>query len=155
FKDGDNDKAIGYMGEAVLRLLGASASALGALKIKCLPAGTLVATENGLTRIEQIKCGNKVWALDFRHHRWELKPVLETSENRYEGAIVTLHVGAEEITATSGHPVWVMRGARLAERPQLSEGPHELGSQIDGRWVAARDVEVGDELLLRNGETMV
>lgn len=69
--------------------------------------------------------------------------------------MVTLTIGAEEITSTDCHPFWVVRGEALDCRPEPEHAPaKEFGSRQEGRWVVARDLRVGDELLLHTGETM-
>jgi hypothetical protein len=52
---------------------------------------------------------------------------------------------------TGAHPIWVKAGSDLANRPRCEhvyENEHDMLSH--GRWVNARDLQVGDELLSRS-----
>ncbi|MEZ6056954.1 MAG: deaminase domain-containing protein [Planctomycetaceae bacterium] len=70
--------------------------------------------------------------------------------------MVSLHAGGELITATGRHPVWVVRGEALSQRPITEElGDDNLPSRTKGRWVEARYLEVGDLLLTPHGELRV
>jgi Protein of unknown function (DUF1557). len=81
--------------------------------------------------------------------------VVSTSERTYDGIIVTITVGGEDIESTAGHPFWVVRGRDLESRPETPETPvYEVDTAQPGRWVGSGDLQVGDELLLHTGETM-
>ena len=119
----------------------------------CFPAGTLVSTAAGHKPIERIECGDRVWAFDFVRSEWRLCDVLETYQIQHCGDIVDVQLGEEVIQSTDGHPFWVVRGEGLAERPEMTHCPtYEYQSEVPGRWVYAKDLRVGDELLLHNGE---
>jgi hypothetical protein len=116
----------------------------------CFSAGTPVKTDKGDVPIEQIEAGDTVWSADPHSGRWEKKKVLEPLVRDYRGTLYAITVLGERIEATGEHPFWVLYGADLAARPP----PHELSerdmapSQSGGRWVAAKDLRVGDVLLL-------
>jgi hypothetical protein len=58
----------------------------------------------------------------------------------------------ETIEATGNHPIWVESGEELDQRPVPECCPAEVpGAAIRGRWVAARDLRVGDILITRDG----
>ncbi|MFO0881259.1 MAG: Hint domain-containing protein [Gemmataceae bacterium] len=119
----------------------------------CFPAGTLVSTEAGLKRIEALTPADKVWAFDHRRVEWDLRKVLQTFIHAHDGPMVTVETGDETIEATGGHPFWVVRGESLENRPLPKLiAAREQGGRQEGRWVLAKDVQKGDELLLRSGK---
>jgi RHS repeat-associated protein len=147
---GDFDKALAYFGEATLRLLGMSKQLYQSLKAGCFPAGTPVATEDGLRAIETIRPEERVWGLDLATGRWQLCRVLVAHRREYEGPFVAIALGQDTIESTSNHPYWVVRGEGLAERPWPGDVPLTgVIPSILGRWVEARDLRVGDVLLLK------
>jgi len=118
----------------------------------CFPAGTLVATINGLQNIESIVTGQKVWAFDVVKSEWRSCRVLETYESSYDDPLSHITVAGESIQATYLHPFWVVRGENLAARPCREHLPLvPSGATTPGRWVDAADLQVGDEMLLRDG----
>jgi RHS repeat-associated protein len=121
----------------------------------CFPAGTPVSTSDGLKPIENIGAGDMVWAFDLTSGDWKLRPVLETYAFRHDGDLVTLTVDGENIAATDMHPFWVLKGEKLDSRPRpdhIAEAPD--GTKVPGRWVDARDLRVGDMLLLKDGRQL-
>ncbi len=154
------------LGDLIKKLLGSSANLAGKvyewLKKKfrvckgCFPAGTLVAAESGLKPIEMIERGERVWGRHQATGRWALEVVEETQQREYRGDWATLRVGGETIAATGGHPFWVIEGEGLANRAVLEEldGDPQTGG-LDGRWVSARDLRVGDLLARREGASEV
>ena len=123
----------------------------------CFPAGTLVHTENGLAPIETIDEGTKVWAYDTETGEWRLCEVLRRMERRYDGEMVTIAVGDEQIMSTAEHPYWI-----LDEEPPIGDS-FGLGSATNsstvcaqGTWVEARNVREADLVLSRlDGELSV
>ncbi len=83
----------------------------------CFAAGTLVATPHGNVPIETIKRGDLVWAYDLVVGEWRQCLVLDTFETFYSGPMARITVGGETIESTQLHPIWVVRGERLAQRP--------------------------------------
>ncbi len=121
-------------------------------RVYCFPAGTPVATTRGLKAIERIEAGEKVWAYDLVASKWRPCQVLETFRREYQGRSVFVTVEGETIEATFRHPFWVVRGEALAQRLRLSHlAPIPEETTTPGRWVDAGDLQVGDELLLRDG----
>jgi len=119
----------------------------------CFPAGTLVATADGRKPIERIESSDRVWAFDFGRSEWRLCDVLETYQIQHNGDVVEVQLGEEVIQSTDGHPFWVVHGEGLAQRPEMTHCPtYEYQSEVPGRWVYAKDLRVGDVLLLHNGE---
>jgi hypothetical protein len=81
--------------------------------------------------------------------------VVEVYQLLHQGTMATVRVRGETIRATGGHPFWVVRGERLADRPApVRIKPYEVGGRQQGRWVLARDLRAGDEVLLRHGEVV-
>jgi RHS repeat-associated protein len=130
-------------------------STRGARPVSCFPAGTPVHTAVGLKAIEQIAPGDRVWAYDHWQLRWAEREVVEVYQYQHRGTMATLQVNGETIRATGGHPFWVVRGEELGNRPSpVRISAHQAGSRQAGRWVLARDLQPGDELLLRAGEVV-
>ena len=71
--------------------------------------------------------------------------------------MATVTVAGETVRATGGHAYWVVRGEALAKRPKpMKFSAYEEGSNVEGRWVLAKHLRVGDVVLLRHlGERMV
>ncbi|UFH33311.1 Hint domain-containing protein [Chryseobacterium sp. C-71] len=77
----------------------------GIIKI-CFTEGTLVATENGNKKIEDIKEGDLVWSYNEETGKKELKKVVELSRNT-SSSLVKISVNSTEITCTPEHPFFV------------------------------------------------
>ena len=113
-----------------------------------------MATELGLSPIDQIQEGENVLSYDFALDQWFARPVLSTMRRQYQGDIVTIALASDQIRCTGDHPFWVTHGIGLSERPEPAHvHSGELGSKWPGRWVDARDLRVGDVLPLRIGQT--
>jgi Pretoxin HINT domain len=120
--------------------------------LSCFPAGTLVATADGLRPIESIVSGQRVWAYDLIASRWELRHVLRTYSRPCKGRATSVTVAGETIESTARHPYFVVRGEELEGRPRLEHlAQVPDGATTPGRWVDAMDLRAGDELLLRDG----
>jgi hypothetical protein len=126
--------------------------------VGCFLAGTLVSRYNPQNQdekefipIEQIKEYDKVWSCDSLSGRWQPKTVLEVLTHLYTGDIITIETDDGIIETTGGHPIWVKSGNDLEHRPRcehIYEDEHEM--QPHGRWVNARDLQAGDELISRS-----
>lgn len=77
----------------------------GLIKI-CFTEGTLVATENGNKKIEDVKEGDFVWSYNEETGKKELKKVVELSHNT-SSSLVKISVNGTEITCTPEHPFYV------------------------------------------------
>jgi hypothetical protein len=150
------------LGTLATRLTGAAAGAVASpvrsvssaitRYLSCFPAGTSVATVEGLRNIESVQAGEDVWAFDLVEREWRACKVLQTFERFYDGDMSKVTVAGEMIDATYFHPFWVVRGEDLIERPVRQHLPLvPANAAMPGRWVDAADLRVGDELLLRNG----
>ncbi len=111
----------------------------------CFPAGTLVVTENGSERIEEVEAGEEIACLDTQSGEWDICRVARRLTHEYQGSIVELTIDEETIEATGNHPIWVVAGEGLEERPvPVDAGADAYDGEWYGRWVQAADVQVGD-----------
>ena len=94
---------------------------LMSLHQNCFTGETLVASENGQIRIDEIKVGDKVWAYDIFTGETELKEVLTVYVHEVD-EILHLYTSCGDIDTTTNHPFYV----------------------IDRGWVAAGDLVEGD-----------
>ena len=98
----------------------------------CFTGETLVAAENGLKRIDEIKVGDKVWAYNVETGETELKTVTKVYVHAVD-EILHLSTTEGNIDTTTNHPFYV-----------LGKG-----------WVAAGDLVSGDEVYNLDGTTAV
>jgi hypothetical protein len=119
------------------------------------PAGTLVATLNGLQAIETIKVEDEVWGYDLVASAWRPCKVRQTFRRDYYENSVFVTVAGETIESTRLHPYWVVRGEELDKRPRRNHlAKVAEGATTVGRWVDAGDLRMGDQLLLRDGRIL-
>jgi hypothetical protein len=103
-----------------------------------------------LIPIENIRFGDKVWSFNRAAQHWEPRLVLETFKRNYNGDIVVVQLEKETINATGGHPFWVIEGIDLEHRPLCDCLPStEQNITPQGRWVYARDLQIGDVIQSR------
>ena len=114
----------------------------------CFLAGTLVATEHGHKPIETVREEDRVWAFDLVTGEWRLCRVAETYVTDYIGEKIRIRVAGEWIESTRHHPVWVVEGKNLEERPRPEHvrQAETADATVPGRWVDAGDVQPGDVL---------
>ena len=93
----------------------------------CFPAGTQVATKDGLKNIEDIRMGDEVWAYDEHTGEIGLKPVTNSFE-RQANILVKIEIAGETITATPEHPFYA-----------------------NGHWKEAGLLQTGDNIMLFSG----
>jgi Pretoxin HINT domain/Domain of unknown function (DUF4280)/HNH/ENDO VII superfamily nuclease with conserved GHE residues len=87
----------------------------------CFPAGTPVATKNGLKNIEDIRAGEEVWAYDEKTGEIGLKRVLSTNEQEVH-TLVELTIEGEVIRTTPDHPFYVNNEWREAGLLETGDG---------------------------------
>ena len=77
----------------------------------CFVAGTLVSTEHGLQKIEDIKVGDLVWSRDEETGEIALKPVIDFIDKHdriiWEVRLSGLNGASELFETTDEHPWWV------------------------------------------------
>jgi hypothetical protein len=128
--------------------IAAAATAAGS----CFPAGTVVLTENGPRAIEKVDAGTRVLTCDTAQGAWSYAPVRKRQKAAYDGDVIDIRAGEVSIRATGNHPFLVHAGFRLTDRPQPGDLPGgDPVATACGRWVEARDLEVGDVLVDRQG----
>ncbi|MEV6039668.1 polymorphic toxin-type HINT domain-containing protein [Nonomuraea sp. NPDC052116] len=82
---------------------------------QCFPAGTLVDTEDGPRRIEDIRVGDRVWSADPTTGRRTLRKVARLF-HRSVDSLVRITTAGGTLSATDGHRFWVQgRGWTPAE----------------------------------------
>ena len=69
-------------------------------------AGTLVLTDSGYKKIEEIRKGDIVWAYNDTTQEYALKRVVDVFEY-VRDTIYTIQIGIESIYATSDHPFFI------------------------------------------------
>jgi hypothetical protein len=122
-----NLRRSGLAGDALANLTKAGRAA----KAACFPAGTPIATADGIKKIEDIKVGDRVWAADPVTGKQTLRRVTQLFQHTADG-LVRIAAGGRDVRATSGHPF-----------------------QVKGKgWVAAGDLKPGDRLEKRDGTTV-
>ncbi|MBQ1782334.1 MAG: hypothetical protein II007_01630 [Gammaproteobacteria bacterium] len=93
---------------------------------------TMVATEQGLVAIQNIRIGDKVWAYNEETGERSLQPVVHLIEGEGSKEIVEISLASGEvINATTGHPFYV-----------------------DGEWKDAGALAINDLLLRLSGEPL-
>ncbi|MFT3951679.1 MAG: polymorphic toxin-type HINT domain-containing protein [Oscillospiraceae bacterium] len=105
---------------------------LASLHQNCFTGDTLVSTEDGQKRIDEIKVGDKVWAYNTQTGETELKAVTKVYIHETD-ELLHLYTTAGTIDTTTNHPFYV----------------------VDKGWVAAGDLAVGDEIYALDGTTSV
>jgi tetratricopeptide (TPR) repeat protein len=100
----------------------------------CFPAGTPVHTAAGLRPIETIRAGDRVWACEPTSGRWGLQRVTAALRVVHDGEFLRVRAGSTVVVATASHPFWV----------RSRQG-------VEGGWVEAGNLRVGDVLLDRCG----
>jgi hypothetical protein len=100
-------------------------------QIPCFPAGTPVATPDGMRPIESLRVGDAVCAYDFQAHTLVNRTVLAL----YHGSTehwVDVAVGSQVVRTTRWHPFWV---------------------ESAGTWIDALELAPGMTVLLQDGST--
>lgn len=94
---------------------------------------TLVATENGLLAIEEIKIGDYVWAYNEKTGEKSLQEVVHLIEGEGSKELVDIKLtSGEVITATAGHPFYTLK---------------------DKEWKIAGKLRFDDQLIDLEGKT--
>ncbi|ACY13868.1 RHS repeat-associated core domain-containing protein [Haliangium ochraceum] len=122
----------------------------------CFVAGTEVLRDGEQVAIEEVVAGDRVACADPISSTWTTCEVEAALSRDYEGELVGVGIGSggDVVEATAGHPFWVIAGEALAARPIARDAGEDALVSGDGgaRWVAARDLRVGDAVLLVGGE---
>ena len=105
------------------------------LTCQCFTGETLVSTEKGETRIDEIKPGDMVWSYDTEKGERVLKKVTKVKESETDVIVHVKTSDGKDINTTMFHPF--MTG---------KEGRRE--------WKAASNLQKGDNLITENGESV-
>jgi len=111
----------------------------GLIKI-CFTEGTLISTDKGNKRIENIKEGDLVWSYNEETGKKELKKVVELSQNR-SSSLVKISVDGTEIICTPEHPFYV--NGNWIEAKKLSKGM--LLTSLDKKTSSIESIKFLDE----------
>ena len=111
----------------------------GLIKI-CFTGGTLVATEKGSKKIEDIKEGDLVWSYNEKTGKKELKKVVELSRNT-SSSLLRISLNGTEITCTPEHPFYV--NGSWIEAKDLIQGI--LLTTLDERTTSVESIKFLDE----------
>jgi RHS repeat-associated protein len=93
----------------------------------CFLSGTLVMTDKGFKKIEEVRVGDLVWTYNDTTHSYAKKKVVRVFVHERD-TVYILHIGGETIQTTSDHPFFVA-----------------------GRWIKAQDLHAGDSVLTYEG----
>ena len=106
--------------------------------------------------IEEIVAGEMVWACDAMTGQWQPQVVTAPLAHEYSGDIITVTVGGSVVEATGNHPFWVVAGEGLESRSAAEHVyDHERDMTANGRWIDARDLQVGDALLSQHDSSVI
>jgi hypothetical protein len=98
----------------------------------CLASGTLVMTEMGLTPVEKVAVGDRVFCCDAETGCLAMKPILRKTV-RPDGRLIMIRAGGKEFQASGGQVFWV-----------AGQG-----------WIKARDLRAGMQLHTIHGTAPV
>lgn len=77
----------------------------------CLPSGSLIVTENGNLKIEEVISGQNVLAFNTHSSSFEKKSVIETYTRNYEGDLIVIETeDGRVLKLTPNHPVLTTLG---------------------------------------------
>ena len=107
------------------------------LKSQCFAGDTLVSTEEGNRRIDEIKPGDKVLSYNTETGENEFQEVKNVSVSKTDILVHIITDDGRDIETTMFHPFYV------------KNVKNEDGT---GEWKAASNLEAGDELLTEDGK---
>lgn len=117
---------------------------------ECLAAGTMIMTNQGLKPVESLAIGDMVVAQDIDSGEIQLKAVLKTTV-RNASQLINISVGNEVITASAGHPFWIVgEGWKMASELQTGmeihsmQGPQRISKIEKGTFDRSYNLIVSD-----------
>ena len=119
-------------GKIIAKGLSGTARLLAKIFKGCFVAGTIVQTEHGTKKIEEVSTGDKVWSLNVKTKKASLSEVTGITQNVVNRIVYLTYESKgkmEMIAGTVDHPMM---------RP-------------DGKIVNLGDVKIGDRFLSKNG----
>lgn len=83
-------------------------------RASCFAPGTLVETEQGQRKIDDVRVGDRVLSQDAETGELQFKPVFDIT-TRENAKLLKISTASERITCSIGHPFWVVgKGWRMA-----------------------------------------
>ena len=113
----------------------------------CFKKGTMVLTEDGYKKIEEIEVGDKVLSFNEDTGDSDYKEVVRLFRNTTE-KWVHIDVNGETITCTPEHPFYILN----AEDTPIVDFEGRDASDYQGQWVKAESLKIGHKVLLSNGK---
>ncbi len=109
--------------------------------VSCFPGESLVTTDLGKVRIDEISKGDKVLSHDGNYHT-----VKGTTVRDYDGELITINIvgNATPLVATKEHPILVHRSSKNDGVQELKGKDGETPNTV---WVAAKDIVPGDMVI--------
>jgi RHS repeat-associated protein len=95
-------------------------------QIPCFPAGTLVATRNGLQKIENITINDEVYTFDFIDREVKCGKVISVYHGK-TNCLVHLKFSEMTLITTKRHPVWIESMQSWIEAEEIGPGMKALG----------------------------
>jgi hypothetical protein len=112
----------------------------------CFAEGTMIKSENGDVKIEDINIGDLVWSYNFKTNSKELKSVVGKTEPYHNNIIKILFENGTSIICTTDHPLYHKNGNLVS-----------FDSILTNSWYTDGNVEtlnIGDELISFDIETL-
>jgi len=113
--------------------------------IICVAADTMIATETGEKRIEDVRAGSRVITFDFDSQATRCINVERHASSRHGRAVKIGFSHGRELACTEDHPLWVLRRGWSSIAPAATLAKY---------GVDASHLVVGDSVLSFDGVTM-
>ncbi|MAG24702.1 hypothetical protein CMI47_03895 [Candidatus Pacearchaeota archaeon] len=113
------------------------------INVSCLPAGELIATDNGYRDIQDMKVGDKVLT-----HNGRFKPITQlfTRQLHNESLYTIKSANNQPIRITGEHPVYAIKKEKV--NFLINENISKLKELIE--WIKVKDLQVGDYVVYAN-----
>jgi intein/homing endonuclease len=107
----------------------------------CLTPDTLVDTINGVSKVDRISCGDKVFS-----HLGNLKEVTGTTSRQYSGEIIHIRPYGNNVgfSGTPEHPHLVLKRCKS----KSFTGTLLEKEEISPQWISLKDIRKGDYLVV-------
>jgi intein/homing endonuclease len=116
----------------------------------CLVGDSLIETDMGVKRIDEIKLQDKVLS-----HNGEYNPVTKLYNREFQGDLVEIHTGKlGKVSLTPEHPVLVLRNGHCRQKREDSFKWETSLSKLKSEWVNAGDLTKKDVILYPQNKTI-